>query len=201
MDTNTHARTDSTVVSAGPAPASPVSRRQVLLGSFWAAIGAFFAGGVATAINTVYPRNVRGFGGPIAVPASAIPAPGDPPRSNLEGRFWLVNLEPDEGALRVGETPSPGGLVALYKKCPHLGCSVPWRDSATIPTDDRQGWFLCPCHSSTYTTAGVRVAGPAPRSMDTMTIEVLRTGNIVVQTGSITEGGVDNPLRAVPYAL
>ena len=60
-----------------------------------------------------------------------------------------------------------------------------------------KGWFRCPCHGSTYTKAGIRVFGPAPRSMDTMKIDVDGAGNIVVQTGVRQLGGPDNPKRAI----
>jgi cytochrome b6-f complex iron-sulfur subunit len=72
---------------------------------------------------------------------------------------------------------------------------VPWRPEFTF--NDDKGWYRCPCHGSTYTKAGVRVFGPAPRSMDTMKITIDGAGNITVQTGSITPGGTDNPHRAV----
>jgi cytochrome b6-f complex iron-sulfur subunit len=187
------------VVAAAPAAPRPaVSRRRVLVATFWAGVGALFAGAAGTVVNTLFPRNVTGFGGPITVPAFAIPEPGDPPKPVVLGRFWLVNLAPGEGNMAGDETPMPGGLVALYRKCPHLGCSVPWRGEASHR--DYRGIFLCPCHGSTYTKAGVRVFGPAERSMDTMAIEVLETGDVVVQTGDITDGEIDNAGRAVPYA-
>ena len=86
-------------------------------------------------------------------------------------------------------------MIAVWRKCPHLGCSVPW--ISTFDFNGDKGWYRCPCHGSTYTKAGVRVFGPAPRSMDTMKIEVDGAGNIVVQTGIRTLGGPDNPKRAM----
>jgi hypothetical protein len=35
--------------------------------------------------------------------------------------------------------------------------------------------------------------------MDTMAIEIGSSGAVVVQTGDISEGGADNPSRAVRY--
>ena len=44
------------------------------------------------------------------------------------------------------------GYVALYQKCVHLGCRVPWcRDSQ---------WFECPCHGSKYNRVGEKRGGP-----------------------------------------
>jgi len=50
------------------------------------------------------------------------------------------------------------GLVALYQKCPHLGCRV--------PTCTTSQWFECPCHGSQYNRVGEKKGGPAPRGMD-----------------------------------
>ena len=75
---------------------------------------------------------------------------------------------------------------------------MPWKNNAAAPAGfSGPNWFQCPCHGSTYTMAGVRVFGPAPRSMDSMKVEVDGNGNITVQTGEITSGGPDNPDRAM----
>ena len=50
------------------------------------------------------------------------------------------------------------GIVALYQKCPHLGCRVP--ECVTSQ------WFECPCHGSQYNQVGEKKGGPAPRGMD-----------------------------------
>ena len=38
------------------------------------------------------------------------------------------------------------GLVALYQRCVHLGCRVPWCQTSQ--------WFECPCHGSKYSRVG-----------------------------------------------
>jgi len=50
------------------------------------------------------------------------------------------------------------GFVALYQKCVHLGCRVPWCQSSQ--------WFECPCHGSQYNRVGEKKGGPAPRGLD-----------------------------------
>jgi cytochrome b6-f complex iron-sulfur subunit len=93
-----------------------------------------------------------------------------------------------------------GGLLALWQKCPHLGCTVPYR--ADFSFLGRTGWFRCPCHGSTYTKeGGILVAGPAPRPMDRFSIEVREDNSIVVNTGvTVAEtGAADNPSRTVEY--
>jgi len=185
------ADTDVAQAAAGPRPL--VHRRALLVGGFWVAAAgllAAIAGGLG--LDFLWPKKVTGFGTAVDVSAVKIPAPGADPVRVVEGRFWLVNIP-------AGEAESPGGLLALYQKCPHLGCTVPWRPDFDF--GGVKGWFRCPCHGSTYTKeGGVLVAGPAPRSMDTMAITVKPDGDITVETGQITKGGQDNPFRVVAYS-
>lgn len=172
-----------------------VSRRNFIRASFWGGLGVTLLGSVGLLLDFLYPRNVRGFGGPVPAGNVADYAKGGVPVPNSEGQFWIANLDPTED--RAGGSGGADGLLALWRKCPHLGCTVPWRSTFSYEGDGG-GWYRCPCHGSTYTKAGIRVFGPAPRSMDTMAIEIDAAGNITVQTGAITPGGPDNPQRAVP---
>ncbi|HEX5940234.1 MAG TPA: Rieske 2Fe-2S domain-containing protein [Dehalococcoidia bacterium] len=175
-----------------------LSRRTLLRAGFWTGMGMSIAGvGYCTKEN-LWPQNVEGFGGIIAVPAGLIPEQGSAPQYFIKGKFWLSNIEPGYGSSAgFGEDSETGGLIALYQKCPHLGCRVPYNEGFTF--GDTTGWFRCPCHGSTYNRAGIRVFGPAPRPMDTMLVEVLDDGSIQVDSGTITRGSDDNPNRAVPY--
>lgn len=177
---------------------SPLSRRRFITTSFWTGLGMAFAGALGGAADYLYPRNTAGFGGPVAAGNVAEFPAGADPRAFRAGQFWLVNLDPDE--TRAGGSSGGAGLLALWRKCPHLGCVVPWNGTFNFEGDSG-GWFRCPCHMSTYTKAGVRVFGPAPRSMDTMLIEIDEAGEITVQTGVRQNGGEDNPSRAVTHPL
>ena len=116
-----------------------------------------------------------------------MPKPGADPVKIFDGKFYLVNLKPGEGGHGAIPGSEKGGLVALYQKCPHLGCTVPWRPDFDF--EGSKGWFRCPCHGSTYTKGGARVFGPAPRSMDTMlTSRSTADGSVTVNTGKITLG-------------
>jgi cytochrome b6-f complex iron-sulfur subunit len=189
------------VVVAQPAPlAQPllpkVSRRGVVIGAFWGGMAAMLGGIVVTILNMLWPRGVTGFGSDIFV-GTVDEFPEGSPQQNVDARAWIVKLNADQ-AQRNGA--QQGAMLALYQKCPHLGCTVPWNGNFTFEdprtTESYAGWFRCPCHGSTYTPAGVRVFGPAPRSMDTMGL-VIEDGNVTVQTGNITPGGEDNGSRAV----
>ena len=57
-----------------------------------------------------------------------------------------------------------GQFRILSPICPHLGCSVRWVDA--------EGKFVCPCHSGSFTATGERLAGPPPRSMDSLESKV-----------------------------
>ncbi len=183
--------------------ATPVPKRHVLtrrlfiLGGFWTTISLAMVGLIGPSLDFFYPRKVTGAARDVFVSKDLIPRPGDEPVAIPEGRFFLLNLEP--GVTPNGEE-TPGGLLALWRKCPHLGCTVPWRPDFTFL--GRTGWFRCPCHGSTYTKeGGILVAGPAPRPMDIFPLEVQDDNSIKVSTGlTVAEkGGPENPSKTVPY--
>ncbi|MGH9271308.1 MAG: ubiquinol-cytochrome c reductase iron-sulfur subunit [Ilumatobacteraceae bacterium] len=102
-------------------------------------------------------------------------------------RTWITEYPPDAipKARAVYEANivagiESAGIVALYQKCPHLGCRVP-----DCPTS---GWFECPCHGSQYNRVGEKKAGPAPRGMDRFPISVAGNGDVTVDTGTIVPG-------------
>ena len=71
------------------------------------------------------------------------------------------------------------GLIALYQKCPHLGCRVPECKSSQ--------WFECPCHGSQFNRVGEKKGGPAARGMDRFGVSVTN-GNVVIDTGTVFGG-------------
>ena len=174
-----------------------VSRRNFIRGAFWSGLGLGLLGSVTALLDFLYPRGIKGFGGPVPAGNVAEFVRGGNPRQFIAGQFWLVNLDPTE--TRPGGSGGGDGILALWQKCPHLGCTVPWRSAFSF--DDNQGWYRCPCHGSTYTKAGVRVFGPAPRSMDSMQVDIDDAGNITVQTGVRTSGSATNSERAVTHPL
>jgi len=69
--------------------------------------------------------------------------------------------------------------MALYQKCVHLGCRVPFCGSSK--------WFECPCHGSKYNQAGEYELGPAPRGMDRFRVSVT-DGVLFVDTSVVVLG-------------
>jgi cytochrome b6-f complex iron-sulfur subunit len=179
-----------------------VTRRSLLRTSFWAALGVTIAGFTLGFVNFFWPRQVKGFGGIVTIPANDVPKPGDAPKWFPVYKLYLVNLKPGEGVPKEFQSfaaPSQkGGLLALWQKCPHLGCTVPWRPDFVFEGNPGEGgWFRCPCHGSTYTKAGVRVFGPAPHPMDTFPLTIGGDGSVQVNTKAAMTGAPDNPQRAV----
>jgi cytochrome b6-f complex iron-sulfur subunit len=76
--------------------------------------------------------------------------------------------------------PADRSVLALYRKCPHLGCQIP-------QLCDKSHWFECLCHGSKYTVLGEKRDGPAPRGMDRFNVTM--NGQIyVVDTSQIITG-------------
>jgi cytochrome b6-f complex iron-sulfur subunit len=94
-----------------------------------------------------------------------------------KGRFYVSRLE-------------DGGFLALWQRCTHLGCTVPWSEATNH--------FNCPCHSSLFTPAGEIISGPAPRPMDLFPIEIV-DDIIVVDTNNPIRRNEFNPDQ-VTYA-
>ncbi len=97
-----------------------------------------------------------------------------------EARTWITAYPPE--ALPKARQVYPAvllagmeaGIVALYQKCPHLGCRVPNCTSSQ--------WFECPCHGSQYNRVGEKKAGPAPRGMDQFIVSVGGGGDVTIDT-------------------
>lgn len=167
-----------------------VTRRQFLNRSA-VTLTAFSAAtfGAASMVAYLWPTGSSGFGskinmGKIADLESAIDSGGGF-LYKPEARAWLVRYPPAalQKARSVYSAPElagmEDGLLALYQKCPHLGCRVPECGTSK--------WFECPCHGSQYNQVGEKKGGPAPRGMDRFAMEVTG-GNFIVNTGAIIEG-------------
>lgn len=166
-----------------------VTRRQFLNRGVVALMGLSIAAFGTAIIGFLWPSSSGGFGSKIRIgKVSDIKAEVQKANGFLykpEGRMWIteypatslpkaeqVYSQPVLNAMKVG-------LVALYQKCPHLGCRVPQCLSSQ--------WFECPCHGSQYNRVGEKKGGPAPRGMDRFSVEV--TGGVfTVNTGAVVQG-------------
>ncbi|MDQ3785030.1 MAG: Rieske 2Fe-2S domain-containing protein [Actinomycetota bacterium] len=163
-----------------------VSRR-MFLNRAWTATFATFLGffGMST-LSFLWPKLSGGFGTSITAGDAAEilkqvgPDGGYKPLFNPEGRFWLTYYDgtgdsPVYAAVGATETK----IQALYRKCVHLGCSVPHCSKSML--------FECPCHGSKYRLHGEYYGGPAPRGLDRFPVSVA-AGKLVVDTGALEVG-------------
>jgi cytochrome b6-f complex iron-sulfur subunit len=142
-----------------------VDRRR-FLDTSWKVLGvALLVEAGWTSYDILRPSGAQGFGGTVDVgPVSDFLAEGSV-QYFLNGRFYVTQYQ--------------GGLRALYQKCPHLGCKVPFCESSAQ--------FECPCHGSVYNVLGEYLAGPAPRGMDRFPISI-ENDHVMVDTSTIVEG-------------
>ena len=166
-----------------------VTRRQFLNRSVFALMGLSITVFGVAIVGFLWPSGSSGFGSKIRIgKISDVIADIESNDGFLykpEGRMWIT--EYPAAALPKAETvysPSQlagmeAGVVALYQKCPHLGCRVPECKSSQ--------WFECPCHGSQYNQVGEKKGGPAPRGMDGFAMEV-SGGVLIVNTGQVIQG-------------
>jgi cytochrome b6-f complex iron-sulfur subunit len=102
-------------------------------------------------------------------------------KARVEGNGTVSSPIPDPGA-EVSEEldPQDRSVMALYRKCPHLGCQVPQVCEASQ-------WFECLCHGSKYTVLGEKRDGPAPRGLDRFPV-LVADGAYVVNTRELVNG-------------
>lgn len=175
-----------------------ISRRQFFNRSIVSMFGLGLSGFGAACIAFLWPQIGGGFGSAIKV--GLVSDILTEIRNNngflyrADGRMWLT--EYPNGAVEKARTVYSSaelagmeagftlgldaGVVALYQKCPHLGCRVPECDTSQ--------WFECPCHGSQYNQVGEKRGGPAPRGMDRFATSVGADGSLTVDTGTIIQG-------------
>jgi cytochrome b6-f complex iron-sulfur subunit len=181
----------STVATYVPpdADAIGVTRRQFFNRSILILIGLTLSGFGAAFVAFLWPTPKGGFGSKIRVGnVSDVLAKISAGKGFLylaEGRMWITAYPASAVEKAKAVYPAavlPGmeaGVVALYQKCPHLGCRV--------PSCQTSQWFECPCHGSQYNQAGEKKGGPAPRGMDRFAMDVT-AGVLTVDTGQIFQG-------------
>lgn len=156
-------------------PQADMSRRD-FLSLAWGAAGALTlaVGGVLT-FQFFAPKVVEGeFGGVFTV-GKVDDFPPNSVTPIINGRFYVVRL-------------ADGGFLALYQRCTHLGCAVPW--------NPEQGKFVCPCHGSAFEQDGQVLNTPAPRPLDRFAVS-LANGQVRVDTAKAIQRDVTAPTDAV----
>lgn len=166
-----------------------VTRRQFLNRSVFALMGLGITVFGVAIVGFLWPSGSSGFGSKIRIgKVSDVIADIESNDGFLykpEGRMWITEY-PAAALPKAEQVYAPtqlagmeAGVMALYQKCPHLGCRVPECKSSQ--------WFECPCHGSQYNQVGEKKGGPAPRGMDGFGMEVTG-GVLIVDTGNIIQG-------------
>ena len=135
------------------------------LAYLWPARGEGFGSLVDVGSEAEVAEAVRASGGTWAVPGA---------------RAYLVAYDAaDDPQGSYADVTQGAPFMALYQRCVHLGCRVPWCTSSTR--------FECPCHKSRYNRWGEWKDGPAPRGLDRFNV-VLAKGRVIVDTRTVTTG-------------
>lgn len=185
----------------GP-PVGEMSRRSFMRRMLGVGVGILSIEFLAGTLAFLWPNIREGLGGRLAVGSAADIAVNLPEWSEglpyiFQSKIFIVNVPAAKARVEGGGTVSspvedPGAdvgidipaadrsVLALYRKCPHLGCQVP-------QLCDQSQWFECLCHGSKYTVLGEKRDGPAPRGMDRFVMEV-EDGVYYINSGEIEDG-------------
>lgn len=176
----------------GVPPAGVLSRRTFMrrmLAAGAALLSLEFLGGT---LSFLWPNIRSGLGGTFRVGTLETILAAQPSFASGElfpynpARAFLVNV-PAAMALASGSpislaNPAPDQLLALWRKCPHLGCLVP------EPCDELHR-IRCRCHGSTYNILGEKLKeGPAERGLDHFAVSIEADGTVVIDTSQVTQG-------------
>lgn len=175
-----------------------VTRRRFFGQATVALFGTFTAAMGASMLAFVWPNLKGGFGsdvdaGSIDEIRSQVFQPDGSvaPLFRPDARAYIVPISDAElnASQFKDKGLAAGGFMALFQRCVHLGCRVPWCDTS-------QG-FECPCHGSKYNYTGEYEAGPAPRNLDRFVVELL-DDRFIIKTGQIIESP-RAPEKSVSY--
>ncbi len=170
---------------------SIISRRSFMRRMLGAGVGLLSLEFLGGTIAFLWPRPAEGMGvvhslGTLDEINLAFPdwAKGKPIEFR-PARAFVVNV-PAATAMAMGQPvvvtdPAADQILALWRKCPHLGCMIP----AACETRSR---FQCYCHQSTYNIIGEKLElGPAPRGMDRFPVRI-EAGVVSIDTSELITG-------------
>jgi len=157
------------VIRLPSATGARLQRRQILRVGFAAAVALGVTELAAAMVPYIRVTRIIGLGAPVAIGTASdilkqFAATNDRPILFREGRFFLLH--------------APGGIIAAYRKCTHLGCTVPFNTSKDL--------FECPCHGSRYDKhTAVVVRTPAPKPLQLFHISESPGGALIVDTNPL----------------
>ncbi|GAC1567253.1 MAG: hypothetical protein NVS3B14_12730 [Ktedonobacteraceae bacterium] len=177
-----------------------LSRRRFLRRSILAVWGLSAAAAIGGALDMLYPNLAGKFGsildvGKKSTMPAAIPTAFKIGQAGvfyfLNAKTYMVHLAKNTPWLLNGTNltgqltsewvtkDSDGSYwIAVYQRCVHLGCTVPFRNDCVS--------FKCPCHGSHYNVDGEYLDGPAPRSLDRFAFS-FNGEDVQVDTGKLNQ--------------
>jgi cytochrome b6-f complex iron-sulfur subunit len=165
---------------------SGVSRRQFFNRAITVTFGSFLALQGVYYLAFFWPKLTGGFGSDVDagavedIAAQTVNTDGSiVPVFVPEARAYIVPAPETLSEQYEGRSVEAAGLMALFQRCVHLGCRVPWCATSI--------GFECPCHGSKYNSIGEYFAGPAPRNLDRFVVEVRDGDRFIIRTGEIIE--------------
>lgn len=173
---------------AGP-PRGEISRRSFMRRMLGAGVGLLSLEFLGGTLAFLWPNLTAGLGARIPLGTAAEVATNQPewvrglPYLPGTASIYFVNVPAGRARVEGGavKVPDPGAeVVALWRKCPHLGCIIP-------QLCDASQWFECLCHGSKYTILGEKRDGPAPRGLDSFNISI-EGGVYIVDTSEVISG-------------
>jgi cytochrome b6-f complex iron-sulfur subunit len=161
---------------------SGVSRRQFFNRAITVTFGSFLALQGIYYLAFFWPKLTGGFGSDVdAGSVGDIAAQTVNPDGSIvpvfvpEARAYVVPAPDALSEQYEGRSVEAGGLMAIFQRCVHLGCRVPWCATSI--------GFECPCHGSRYNSIGEYFAGPAPRNLDRFVVEIRNDDRFIIRTG------------------
>lgn len=166
-----------------------MSRRDFFRYTWLASMGLGLGGFGAASLGFLWPTLRGGFGSKIELGnledlKRDIAAEPGGMKYFAEARSYVL-LYSGTGVESVYKDFAKDGLLAIYQKCAHLGCKVPFCETSK--------WLECPCHGSRYNKAGEYKFGPAPFGLSHFPITT-DGGTVTVNTalpGAAPPRGVD----------
>lgn len=175
-----------------------LSRRRFLRRSMLSVWGLSATAATAGALFMLYPNLAGQFGADLKIGKKSDFPAATPDKFTLgqagifyrqEAKTYIAHIAAGSPTLLTGQAladqfdsesfvkDSDGSVwVALYQRCVHLGCTVPFRNDCVS--------FKCPCHGSHYNVSGEFIDGPAPRSLDRFKMS-FADDSVVVSTGTL----------------
>lgn len=158
-----------------PSEDRKISRRHFLLSAWAASIVVLTGQSLSSLLRFFQPMAEPGsFGGKVNI-GKVDEFPLGSITHVQKGRFYVSHV--DEG------------ILVMWHRCTHLGCTVPWNNG--------EDQFHCPCHGGLYNTKGEVLGGPPPRPLDIFPSEIV-DGEIIVDTSRVIERHSFDVSQATP---